>query len=74
MQAVSSLAEKYYRYKGEICQQDVDGDKKNAYHLSKKSLTSDYHDRWGINVGDTEILVYASVMTGRRFECSCCFF
>ena len=28
-----------------------------------------YHDRWGVEVGRTEIIVYACPMTGRKYIC-----
>ncbi|XP_063888211.1 5'-3' exoribonuclease 1-like [Scylla paramamosain] len=40
---------------------------KEEFSLSRNSLISHHHDRWGINLNNTPILVYAAPMTGRRY-------
>ncbi|XP_068209934.1 5'-3' exoribonuclease 1-like isoform X1 [Palaemon carinicauda] len=66
--AIASMSEKYYRVKGgELNCQVMEGFKRDEFVCARNGIATQYHDRWGINVGDTDILVYAAAMTGRRY-------
>lgn len=65
--AVASMSDKYYRVNGELRAEVLEGYRIEETIVSRNSIATHYHDRWGINVGNTEILVYAKAMTGRRY-------
>lgn len=50
----------------EVQRHAVEHNLKEEFSLSRNFLTSHYHDRWGVNLGHTPILVYATPMTGRK--------
>lgn len=56
-----------YCMEGEqIVHHALDKRKKEEYCLTREHITTHYHDRYGVNVGQVSILVYAAPMSGRK--------
>ncbi|KAG0722266.1 5'-3' exoribonuclease 1 [Chionoecetes opilio] len=51
----------------EVQRHAVEHTLKEEFSLSRSFLMTHYHDRWGVNLGHTPILVYAAPMTGRKY-------
>lgn len=66
VEAVSNSQERYSLSRGAVQRNVVEGRIREEYSMSKNNIVSHYHDRWGVEIGNTSILVYASPMTGRR--------
>ncbi|XP_053648678.1 5'-3' exoribonuclease 1 isoform X1 [Cherax quadricarinatus] len=67
VEAVSDNQERYSLLGGTVQRQIVEGRMKEEFSSSKNHIISHYHDRWGVEIGNTEILVYAAPMTGRKY-------
>nr|XP_045617221.1 5'-3' exoribonuclease 1-like isoform X2 [Procambarus clarkii] len=67
VEAVSNSQERYSLSRGAVQRNVVEGRIREEYSMSKNNIVSHYHDRWGVEIGNTSILVYASPMTGRRY-------
>ena len=50
----------------EVQQHAVEHTLKEEFSLSRNFLATHHHDQWGISLGHTPMLVYATLMTGRK--------
>ncbi|KAG7166243.1 5'-3' exoribonuclease 1-like [Homarus americanus] len=67
VEAMCDKSEYYSLVRGEVQKTMMEGHLREEYSLNKNSLTSHYHDRWGVEIGNTSILVYAAPLTGRKY-------
>ncbi|XP_071541169.1 5'-3' exoribonuclease 1 [Panulirus ornatus] len=67
VEAVSDGKERYVLTRGEVQTHEVKGYAKEAFFQSRNNVISQYHDRWGVEVGKTSILVYAAPIAGRKY-------
>lgn len=57
----------HYCMDGEqIVHHALNGTKKDEHMLTREHVSTHYHDRYGVNVGQISVLVYAAPMTGRK--------
>lgn len=63
---MSNSEEKYTLVKDGVQKTAVTDGIKEQYNLVKSSIATTYHDRWGIAIGSTHVIVYAKPMTGRK--------
>lgn len=66
VEAVSDRSYRYFLKSGQVETAVVEGRLKEEFSLSRNHITSHYHDRWGVDVGNIDVLVYAAPMTGRK--------
>lgn len=67
VEAVSNGFEKHSLHNGQIVVENMEGYDKESYRASKNHIQSHYHDRWGVDTGNINLLVYARAMTGRKY-------
>ncbi|KAK3858374.1 hypothetical protein Pcinc_035435 [Petrolisthes cinctipes] len=65
--SLSDGNERYTKDEEEIVNTPLNGSQKDEFFLTRDLVATHYHDRYGINVGDIPVLVYAVPMTGRKY-------
>ncbi|XP_050708654.1 5'-3' exoribonuclease 1-like isoform X2 [Eriocheir sinensis] len=68
---VEAVSDSKVRYSlggnGEVQKHAVEHTLKEEFSGSRNFMSAFYHDRWGVDVGDIHILIYATPMTGRKY-------
>ncbi|XP_076050626.1 5'-3' exoribonuclease 1-like isoform X2 [Oratosquilla oratoria] len=52
---------------GQVQESQLENRQRDEFNMSCNHICSHYLNRWGVQTGDTKMLIYAKVMTGRRY-------